>query len=271
MTSMTSVTSVPSATLRARNLHACLRNEYSKMRHLRIGVAASLLLLGVCVLTVFWPMGSGLGEHLDDSDGYAWKLLLTSLHSAVMFTAPVLLAVMASRQTEIEHSGNGWLASATAGAGPGRLCRAKFLALGILVTPMPVVWSAMVLAFGKAIGITAPFPAARTLGLMVSLMVINLAILAFHLVLSTMTENQLLPLGVGLGGTLLAILGQVLPGWLLYLSPWTYYSLVTPADFVDVDLIYLDPRSGLAGIGVLAAVGSALFLGVTAHLDHQEA
>lgn len=274
MTSMPSAPSAPSATavtLRARTLHACLRNEYSKMRHLRIGVAASLLLLGVCALTVFWPMGSGLGEHLDDPDGYDWKLLLTSLHSAVMCTAPILLAVMASRQTEIEHSGNGWLASATAGAGPGRLCRAKFLALGILVTPMPVVWSAIVLAFGKAAGITAPFPAARTLGLIVSLMVINLAILAFHLVLSAMTENQLLPLGVGLGGILLAIFGQVLPGWLLYLSPWTYYSLVTPVDFVGVDLIYLDPMSGLAGTGVLAAVGSALFLGVTAHLDHQEA
>ena len=145
-----SAPSVPSVSLHARTLHALLRNEYSKMRHLRIGVAASLLLLGVCALTVFWPMGSGLGEHLDDPDGYDWKLLLTSLHSAVMCTAPILLAVMASRQTEIEHSGNGWLASATAGAGPGRLCRAKFLALGILVTPMPVVWSAMVLAFGKA-------------------------------------------------------------------------------------------------------------------------
>jgi len=136
---------------------------------------------------------------------------------------------------------------------------------------MPVVWSAIVLAFGKAAGITAPFPAARTLGLMVSLMIINLAILAFHLVLSAMMENQLLPLGVGLGGILLSIFGQVLPGWLLYLTPWTYYSLVTPADFVGVDLIDLDPMSGLAGIGVLAAVGSALFLGVTAHLDHQEA
>jgi len=40
---------------------------------------------------------------------------------------------------------------------------------------------------------------------------------------------------------------------------------------VGVDLIDLDPMSGLADIGVLAAVGSALFLGVTAHLDHQEA
>ena len=252
-------------------LSARLRNEYSKMRHLRIGLIACLLAVGVLALALFSAVGSDLLTRLEDPDGYGWKLLLLSLHSAVTLIAPILLAVMAGRQTEIEHSGNGWPASATAGAGPGRLCRAKFLALGILVTPMPVVWSAIVLAFGKAAGITAPFPAARTLGLMVSLMIINQAILAFHLVLSAMMENQLLPLGVGLGGVLLSIFGQVLPGWLLYLTPWTYYSLVTPADFVGVDLIDLDPMSGLAGIGVLAAVGSALFLGVTAHLDHQEA
>ena len=278
MTSMTSAPSAPSVSLHARTLHALLRNEYSKMRHLRIGVAASLLLLGVCALTVFWPMGSSLAEHLDDPDGYDWKLLLLGLHGAVVFTAPILLAVMASRQTEIEHSGNGWLSSATAGAGPGRLCRAKFLALGILVTPMPAVWSAMLLAFGKAAGITAPFPAAQTLGLMVSLMVIDLAVLAFHLVLSAMTENQLLPLGVGLGGTLLGIFGQVLPDWLLHLSPWTYYTLTTPADFVGLDLVYLGPAgpgtastAGLASTAALAVVGGALFLGITAHLDHQEA
>ena len=270
MTSMPSAPSAPSVSLHARTLHALLRNEYSKMRHLRIGVAASLLLLGVCALTVFWPMGSGLGEHLDDPDGYDWKLLLTSLHSAVMCTAPILLAVMAAgRRRSSTRATGGWPPPRP--VPDRRLCRAKFLALGILVTPMPVVWSAIVLAFGKAAGITAPFPAARTLGLMVSLMIINLAILAFHLVLSAMMENQLLPLGVGLGGVLLSIFGQVLPGWLLYLTPWTYYSLVTPADFVGVDLIDLDPMSGLADIGVLAAVGSALFLGVTAHLDHQEA
>ena len=121
---------------------------------------------------------------------------------------------MAGRQTEIEHSGNGWPASATAGVTPGRLCRAKLLALGTLVTPMPLIWGGAILVLGRAVGITAPFPTARTLGLIISLMVVDLAVLALQLLLSARTENQLLPLGVALGGVLLGVFGQVLPRWL---------------------------------------------------------
>ena len=68
---------------------------------------------------------------------------------------------MLFRSVEIEHSSGGWWASVTAGAAPGRLCRAKLLALGLLVTPVPAVWGAIVAALGTAIGIAAPFPAAR--------------------------------------------------------------------------------------------------------------
>ena len=47
-----------------------LRNEYAKMRHLRIGLVAALLLLGVAALTVLTAMNSGLIDHRADADGY---------------------------------------------------------------------------------------------------------------------------------------------------------------------------------------------------------
>ena len=265
-------------------LSARLRNEYSKMRHLQIGLIACLLMVGVLALALFSAVGSDLLTRLEDPDGYGWKLLLLSLHSAVMFTAPVLLAVMAGRQTEIEHSGNGWPASATAGVAPGRLCRAKLLALGTLVTPMPLIWGGAILVLGRAVGITAPFPTSRALGLIISLMVVDLAVLALQLLLSARTENQLLPLGAALGGVLLGVFGQVLPRWLLHLSPWTYYTLIAPAGFVGLDLVYLGPAgpgtagmanlpgtAGLPSTASLAVVGGALFLGATARLDRWEA
>ena len=46
-----------------------LRNEYAKMRHLRIGLVAALLLLGVAALTVLTAMNSGLIDHRADADG----------------------------------------------------------------------------------------------------------------------------------------------------------------------------------------------------------
>ena len=112
-----------------------VRNEYAKMHHLRIGLIAALLLLGVCALSVLSALNSGLVDHRFDADGDGWRLLMASLHGAVGLTSPLLLAVMASRQVEVEHSGQGWMSSATAGTTPGRLCRAKLLALGLLISP----------------------------------------------------------------------------------------------------------------------------------------
>ena len=140
---------------------------------------------------------------------------------------------------------------------------------------MPLIWGGAILVLGRAVGITAPFPTARALGLIISLMVVDLAVLALQLLLSARTENQLLPLGAALGGTLLGLFGQVLPRWLLHLSPWTYYTLIAPADFVGLDLVYLGPAgpgtAGLPSTAALAVVGGALFLGATARLDRWEA
>lgn len=245
-----------------------LRNEFAKMRHLRIGAVVALLLGGGAALTVAWAMGSGLPDHRLDADGYGWRLLMVSLHSSAMLVAPVLLAVAASRQVEIEHSGGGWWASAAAGAAPGRLCRAKLLALGLLVTPVPAVWGAIVAALGTAIGIAAPFPAARLVGLVVSLMVIDLAVLAVQLLASARADNQLGPLALGIIGTLLGLFSQIMPAWVRCLSPWTAYGLVAPADFVGEDLVDLDAHPGL--LAALAVAGTALLLAVTARLDRRE-
>ena len=112
-----------------------VRNEYAKMRHLRIGLITALLLLGVCSITVLSALNSGLVNHRFDADGDGWRLLMVSLHGAVGLTSPLLLAVMASRQVEVEHSGQGWMSSATAGTTPGRLCRVKLLAWGCSSSP----------------------------------------------------------------------------------------------------------------------------------------
>ena len=236
-----------------------VRNEYAKMRHLRIGLITALLLLGVCSITVLSALNSGLVNHRFDADGDGWRLLMVSLHGAVGLTSPLLLAVMASRQVEVEHSGQGWMSSATAGTTPGRLCRVKLLALGLLILPIPAAWGALVVIVGRAVGLTAPVPAPRLLALVAGLTAIKLA--------SARVENQLGPLALGLIGILLSVFAPVMPLWARYLSPWTAYGLIVPADFVGTDLVDLDTH--LVGLTVLTGVGVALFALVTTRFDHQ--
>ena len=245
-----------------------MRNEYAKMRHLRIGLITALLLLGVCSITVLSALNSGLVNHRFDADGDGWRLLMVSLHGAVGLTSPLLLAVMASRQVEVEHLGQGWMSSATAGTTLGRLCRAKLLALGLLISPIPAAWGALVVIVGRAVGLTAPVPVPRLLALVAGLAAINLAVLGAQLLASARVENQLGPLALGLIGILLSVFAPVMPLWARYLSPWTAYGLIVPADFAGTDLVDLDTH--LVGLTVLTGVGSTLFALVTTRFDHQE-
>ncbi|QIN84579.1 lantibiotic ABC transporter permease [Rubrobacter tropicus] len=242
-------------------------NEFAKMRRLRVWLVVGLLLFGVAGLTAFQASGSGLFSRLDDPDGFAWKLLLDGF--AVALIAPVLLAVLASRQVEMEHLGNGWLLSATSGVTSGRLCRAKFLALGTLVVAATILQSLILIAFGLLAGITSPFPLEHWLGYTASAVVINLVVLAFHILLSAKIENQLVCLGIGVVGIFFGTFGQAFPDWLSHLTPWGYYALAMPADYVGMELVYLDLP--YPSVLALAVVGSVLFLFVTSRFDRQEA
>ncbi|WDZ90605.1 ABC transporter permease [Nocardiopsis sp. HUAS JQ3] len=246
-----------------------IANEFAKMRHLKVGPIVVLLLVSVVGLVMFYSLSSGLMTHLDDPGERPWKTVFAALRTGASLISPVLLAVLASRQVEIEHSGNGWLASSTSGLTPGQLCRAKFAALGLPITLATVAWGALLIGFGTTIGITTPVPIERWAGYITSLAVINLAVLAFQILLSAKIENQLVCLGIGVVGIFIAYFGAAMPAWASHLTPWGYYTLTTPADFVGTELVYFDLP--YLSVLALAVVGSGLFLFITGRFDRQEA
>ena len=127
---------------------------------------------------------------------------------------------------------------------------------------------ALVLIIGRGIGITAPAPAERLCCQLICLAIINLAVLGAQLLASARTENQLGPLALGLAGILLSTFSQVMPLWARFLSPWTAYGLIVPADFVGPTLVDLDCH--LVNLIVLAGIGGAVFLAITARFDRRE-
>ena len=120
---------------------------------------------------------------------------------------------------------------------------------------------------GRAVGLTAPVPVPRLLALVAGLAAINLAVLGAQLLASARVENQLGPLALGLIGILLSVFAPVMPLWARYLSPWTAYGLIVPADFVGTDLVDLDTH--LVGLTVLTASGSHCLRWSLSGFDHQ--
>lgn len=243
-------------------------NEFAKMRHLRIGLLAFILFAGIAGITAFRGLASGLTTHLDDPAGFGWKILLAGLGFSAGLISPLIIAVIASRQVEAEHAGNGWLLSAASGVTPGRLCRAKFVSLGIIITASTVVQSLILVGVGLGVGISSPLPAGQWIGYTIAIVVVNLAVLALHLLLSAKIEDQLACMGIAVIGLFIAVFGSALPVWMASLTPWGYYALAAPADYIGTDLVYLDIP--YASILVLALVGAALFFLITARFDRRE-
>ncbi|MFW6597372.1 ABC transporter permease [Propionibacteriaceae bacterium Y2011] len=243
-----------------------ITNEFAKMRHLHSWLLAVALLVVPTVITLYIGV---VNPDFDRTTDSAWNALLAGFGGALPLAAPLLLAILASRQVDVEHVGGGWLLSSTHGVTPGALCRAKFLALAAVVTGSTVGSSALAAGTGLLLGISAPWPAGRWIGCTAAVLVVNLVLVALHVIVSARVENQLVGLGVGLLGTILALVTSSLPGWVTHLVPWGYYAVATGAGYVESELVATTPSVlSIAGLAVVAAIA----FGVLTHrFDRQEA
>ncbi|MGP5387910.1 ABC transporter permease [Brachybacterium tyrofermentans] len=239
-------------------------NEFAKMRHLRVWLLT--LILAVLAIGIGLYGSTMLGPDFDPASDDAWNSVLSA--SGFTLAGPLLLAVIASRQVDIEHQGNGWLMSATSGVTSGGLCRAKLFSLGIMVTIATIAVSGALLSVGLLFGVTAPIPGGRWIGFTACIIVVNLVLLALHIVVSTRIENQLVGIGLGLLGTVLALFGNEIPAWMAHLTPWGYYALSTAAEYQDGVLVGLTPS--YASVLALGAVATTVFILFTGRLDRQE-
>lgn len=241
-------------------------NEFAKMRRRRVGVLALVLVIAVLALTSY---SVASGPELDVESASAWNALLAGVSFSLPMVAPLLLAVLASRQTDIEHEGGGWLLHATSGLTPGSVCRAKIVALGLVVVTATLGASGLAAVIGRTLmGISAPFPAAHWMGFTACVVLIDLVVLALHVVVSAAVGNQLVGMGVAVLGTLIAIFSAGFPPLFAHLTPWGYYSLVRGADYSESEVIALP--IAYPSVAALTAASAVVFAVVTARLDRQE-
>ncbi|WP_307851208.1 ABC transporter permease [Nocardiopsis sp. MG754419] len=246
-----------------------MANEFTKMRRLRVAPLVLIMVVGVVALTCVTFTAPGFLDSVDDPDARPWHWLLAGLALAVPLVSPILLAVLASRQVDMEHQGHGWLLNQVSGVTPGHLCRVKFLSMGALVAGATLAQSALVVALGRAVGISVDLPLGPWLGYTTAIIVVNLVLFALHLLVAARVPNQLVGLGLGVLGVFVTLAGTGMPLWSAHLlPPWGYYAVATPVDTDAGGVVALDPP--YLSVLSLGIVGALVFLGVTRMFDRQE-
>ncbi len=242
--------------------------EFRKMRRLRTIPLLILLVAAVAALSSASLFSSGRRETLGDAVGRPWAALLLTYTMMAAMTSPILASVLASRQTDIEHSGAGWTLAAAAGHSPGALCRAKLAALALLLLPVIGLQTLLVLSAGILAGIAVPLDLAPWMAYTALLYLVDVAFCALHVWLAASVENQLISVGVGMLGAFLAVFALLIPSAASRLIPWGYYAVISHAGQSDGEVTYVTAPYGWV-LGFLVFVGAAFTL-ATRRFDRAE-
>ncbi|MEZ5087677.1 MAG: ABC transporter permease [Tessaracoccus sp.] len=249
-------------------MRQAVRMEWRKMRRLRTIPILMVLVTVVVALSSTSLFSESTRESFADPTTRPWAGLLLSYTLMAAMTSPILVAVLASRQTEIEHSGGGWILSATAGYSPGTLLRAKLAVLGSLVFVAVVLQTLCIVAAGHLAGIPVPMdvvPWTIYTGLLV---VLNVAFLALHIWLAAVVDNQLISVGIGMLGAFVAVFSLLAPPGITRFVPWGYYAMISQVTATDRVVGYATaPYAWIAGFLVLAGI---FFVAATRRFDRVE-
>lgn len=236
-----------------------IRLEVRKLRRLRQLPVLLALIVAVAALSSVSLFSSAAQQDFDNPAALPWESLLMSYTMMAAMTSPILTAVLASRQTDIEHAASGWILAGTAGFTPGTLVRAKQAMLSILVAAGVALQTAMVVGMGFALGIQVPFDPGPWLGYTALLALINAALLALHTVLAATLENQLVGVGIGMFGAFIGVFSLLIPPAITRFIPWGYYAMISQVTYTDRALVRITPPyAWIAGFLVLVGVLFAL-------------
>ena len=246
--------------------------EILKMRRLRAPQITMLIVgtsVALCSMSLF---SASFTESSHDPHAMPWARLLLTTGFFNAMIGPILVSVLASRQTDIEHTGSGWNLAAASGLTPGTLCRAKLVALSLLIVPAVTGQSLGIITLARCRGLSVALDVGPWATYTTLLICVDLATCAYFLWLAAVVENQLIVMSTGLLSGFIGIFTLLVPPEIVRWTPW-YYALITPAarsasTGSQTAVTYIDvPAGWIAGFLILTVL---LFTVVTHRLDKIE-
>lgn len=245
-----------------------LKLEFSKMKRLKAPLVLGLMVLTVAALSSASLFSGASAPRISDPHGNMWETLLLSYTMMSAMTSPIFMAVLASRQTDIEHSANGWMLAGANGLTPGALCRSKFLALALMLLPFLLLQSLLILGMGTLVNIQSPLNVGPWLGYTVCLYAVDLVFIALHMWLSAVIGNQLVSVGIGVFGAFISVFMLLMPTAFARFIPWGYFALISWVRQSEQAIAYTAPPLGwVFGFFFVGIVAFTLFTKIFDRLE----
>lgn len=193
-----------------------------------------MVVQGTTNLLRYYDLFTGQGQNV-------WEQLYTqSMILYVSVLLPVLISVVMTCLARLENANNGWKQYLSLPVERGKIYGAKFiLGCGLILLNILVLILGLVGA-GKIIGVSGAIPL-KVLLQPLATFVAAMPIMVLLYVLSLKFSHLALPLGVGIGLSLPAMVVANTKYWLIY--PWTYPIMAALGGDFDVfskgSMVYL--------------------------------
>ncbi|MDE7332869.1 MAG: ABC transporter permease [Lachnospiraceae bacterium] len=199
------------------------QSELKKIRRRHIGLIYIATFLAI-FMWMAWAMGR-MDAPLIASQGYYYMLLSLPLMNSIFL--PTLLACAESRICDIELKGNTFKALCTMQPRHS-IYHIKLLFSALYLLFFTLAETALIPALCSYYHVLQPVPAFHIGAFFFSTYFVSLILSVLQQSLSLLSENQLFPLFVGVGGTFVGIFTAFFPNLpVCYLLPWGYYHVVS--------------------------------------------
>ena len=182
-----------------------------------------LVPVGFLVLLLLWTLASVRNfDDMDRAAGYQYFFYSMSIMNSIFM--PVMLSVVASRLCDMEIKGNTMKLLYTLER-PGRFYDIKYLFELKYLLVFSAGETLGLILLGKAMGFTEAIRPDMFAEHFIAMTAVGAVILSIQHVLSLISDNQILPLIVGLGGTFLGLFSMFFPKEINMLIIWGYFSI----------------------------------------------
>lgn len=242
-----------------------LKAEQRKARHRKVWLMP-VCILGILFLWTGWAFGKLSADAL--TQGYSALFYQLSMLNCIML--PVTLSVVASRLCDMEIKGNTLKLLCTVQK-RGNFYDCKLL-FGMKYIVLYVFGQSLsIVLFGRLLHFTEELPAVGMLLHMLATFTVSTVILIIQQTLSLLSDNQIMPLVVGLASSFLGLFSMYFPPTLSRWILWGYYgkfqtvsmswdSATRITTYLPVPFPLKTYLAFLALGAVLYAVGKTLFL-----------
>ena len=223
--------------------------EFYKIKRRKIGLTMCAL-MAVQFLWIIWAFNNP--KESERVQGWLGTLYSMPLVNSIMM--PTIIAVLASRLADIEHKGNTYKQLKTL-RDANALFHAKVFCGLIIITFMFIAQMIFILVLGNVLGYAGYPDIGYYIRYLFLSLICTFSLYLLQLTLSMLFFNQMVPLVVGLCGSMLGLILMYLYNWhLRFLFPWGGYisTMFVGADWDQETRIMTYYYMGTAENGLLA-------------------